>query len=247
MTPIYHFNMNNLPKIYGFNKTSEMGLNLFAPSIFLGGCNLRCKYCMNHKLIQPADLKEVSLDIIRQHIQENKCEWINISGGEPTCHAYEKLMNLINEFKALGCKIGMSTNGTIPDSLRGIISHLNYVALDIKSNRYAVYDDISTDSNYNFTGVIISHSILVQEKNKRQDFDFEVRTTLFPSYIDAEGLREIGQMLRSGDKWVLQQFRNNVSMLESKSSEITPYDNKQLNDILEQVKHVSSNVHLRYV
>ena len=41
----------SLPDIYGFNKSSEAGQNEFAASLFLLGCNLRCPYCMNKKLV----------------------------------------------------------------------------------------------------------------------------------------------------------------------------------------------------
>ena len=39
-----------IPKIYGFNKTSEAGVKVFAPSIFVQGCNFKCPFCFNSKL-----------------------------------------------------------------------------------------------------------------------------------------------------------------------------------------------------
>jgi len=233
--------MTNLPKIYGFNKTSEMGINLFAPCIFLGGCNLRCKYCMNHKLVNPNkfNLNDISIDTIKQYVLENKCEWINISGGEPTCTVFEELSNLIVELSSWGCKIGMSTNGTMPEILRSILPYLSYVALDIKSSKHSVYEGISASS---LTPVLISHCLLIEAKMKRE-FDFEVRTTLFPPYVDIKDLHEIKQLVRDSDKWVLQQFRNNIPMLDSTSSEIEPYSIS----IIEEFIGDSKNIHLRYV
>ena len=76
--------MINLPNIYGFNKTSDAGPDVFAYSIFLGGCNLRCPYCMNSKLV--TSLEEVStieFDIIKKSIMAIKKT--TIDGTKITC------------------------------------------------------------------------------------------------------------------------------------------------------------------
>ena len=137
--------MSKFPEIMGFNKTSEAGFNLFATSIFLFGCNLRCPYCVNGRIVvvKPEDwekpVKTIDLEVIKKHVLETRTEWVMISGGEPTFTPLDKLNNLIDEIRSWGCKIGISTNGTRPEIIEQILPKLNYVALDIKAYGTAAY------------------------------------------------------------------------------------------------------------
>ena len=236
----------NMPNIYGFNKCSEIGIDTFAPSIFLGGCNLRCPYCMNSKLIssQP-DIKTIDLGIVKQYVEKEKCEWLMISGGEPTCTQIGPLFKLLEEIKSWGCKIGMSTNGTNPEILKSIISYLSYVAMDIKASDN---EDLESIGNKETSfDVIRSHIILLQTDKDREDFTFEVRTTLYPPYIKEEQVRNIGQMLNKKEKWVFQQFRHAKKMFDPECANIKPYTLEEVQVLVEIAKEYTEGVELRYV
>jgi len=242
----------DFPIIYGFNQCSEMGDNIFAPSVFVGGCNLRCPYCMNSKLITGDKVKQVEWNDIRDYVSRNKIEWITISGGEPTCINPKLLMNLINSFIGMGCKVGLSTNGTNTENLSRIISGLNYVALDIKSSRYYVYEEISCNhqlGKYNsFNNIILTRASLSSNKFYREDFDYEIRTTLYPEYINKDTLEEIGHMFIVSDcKWVLQQFRNTDDMFSDTAYSVKPYTDEEAKDFLNIAKDFTSKAQLRYV
>lgn len=231
--------------IYGFNKTSEAGIDVFAPTIFLAGCNLKCPYCMNAKLVKMEGLNKVDIEVVKKYVSEEKCEWLNISGGEPTITDITLLINLLEEIKSWGCKIGISTNGSKPETLRQMISYLNYVALDIKCIRACDCIKIA-DINY-IINTLRSQSIIMDIKNIRDDFDYEIRTTLFPPFIDKESLSEIGVVIRKKDKWVLQQFRHSQNALDDSSKNIQPYTDEEVKELIAIAKKYCNNVRLRYV
>jgi len=239
----------DIPPIYGFNECSEMGNDIFAPSVFVGGCNLRCPYCMNSKLIQPKDAPQVDVNTIIDYILKNNREWVVISGGEPTCMRLQLLVNLCNMFKGFGCKVGLSTNGTNADDFNAILPYVNYVALDIKSNKNNVYYDIAQIdwSSSPFIDVIRSQSMLRDTKRDRDDFDYEIRTTLYPKYIDKKAIKGIGSILRSDEKWVLQQFRHAKGMYAKEAYDVEPYSEDKLKELLKIAQKFSSEVQLRYV
>ncbi|MFA7220329.1 MAG: hypothetical protein WC119_07525, partial [Synergistaceae bacterium] len=78
--------MKKIPTIYGFNGSSEAGPDTFAPSIFLGGCNFRCDYCMNATLVLDCVAIKgiINLEHIKNFVKENDCRSVNVSGGEVT-------------------------------------------------------------------------------------------------------------------------------------------------------------------
>ena len=116
---------HTLPKIYGISSCSEAADNIFAPSIFLFGCNLRCPYCMNTKAVianpEIGLAKEIPFDEIKGRLLEDVSGWVMISGGEPLLTPAYRLHALLTEIKSWGKKIGISTNGTLPDVLNMII------------------------------------------------------------------------------------------------------------------------------
>ena len=239
--------MSLLPKIYGFNKASEIGIDVFAPSIFLGGCNFRCPYCMNAKLVKGEIESEIDLNIVKQYVQEEKSEWLMISGGEPTCAPLQNLIALLDEIRSWGCKIGMSTNGSHYSVLYGVISKLNYVALDIKSPNREGYEKLGCNNN-DYADILTSRQLLLSAKDIRNNFDYEIRTTLYPALINNDSLMEIGlKFINKEDKWILQQFRHSKNMLDLSCKNIDPYSDDVINTMIETAKKYCNNVALRYV
>ena len=236
-----------LPIIYGFNKTSEAGPDIFAPSIFLGNCNLRCPYCMNSKLVKLNINKTWELSEIKEDIKDNLSDWIIISGGEATFAGTESLTNLLQEIKSWDKKIGMSTNGTFPDVLENVIKYLDYVDLDIKVDDAGTYQSISIDKDKKtLDKVLFSYRILSEAKDRGQ-LDFEVRTTLYPPVINEDTIVGIGSILNKNDKWILQQFRHSKNMLDPNCENIPPYTHEDINFLLSIAKKYCDNVQVKYV
>jgi pyruvate formate lyase activating enzyme len=236
-----------LPTVYGFNKCSETGVDVFAPSIFLYGCNLRCPYCMNEVVVTGTPQREVNLQEVRDFVEHDKSEWLMISGGEPTLTQKDLLINLLEEIKSWGVRIGMSTNGSRPDVIEDFIHLMDYFALDIKAPNKKVYESISVGKIESFENLQKTRELFEAEREKREEFDFEVRTTLFPKYVNRETLREIGDTIKQGDIWVLQQFRHAKNMIDDSVRDIPPYDKEELQVLLEIAKEYTDKVHIRDV
>ena len=236
----------NLPPIKGFNKTSEIGVDIFSPSIFLGYCNFSCHYCMNGPLAKDTIQSNVNIKEVEEFVKKEKSEWLMISGGEPTCTKKEQLISLLEEISSWGCKIGMSTNGSNPEILEDIIKYINYIALDIKASNNDDYEFITEFKNaYNLMKK--SKNILNYNKKNRNDFDYEIRTTLFPKIIDEIELYRIGEIVHKEEKWILQQFRHNKNVISEYCNDINPYNLNKLQDMLSIAKLFSDNARIRYV
>jgi len=239
--------MNNkkIPQICGFNKCSEAGIDVFAPAIFLNRCNFRCPYCMNAKLARGKSDKSLDIEEIKQYVKEDKSEWFMISGGEPLCGNIPHLINLLKEIQTWGCKIGISTNGSYPRTLKRILPLINYIAMDFKAVLEEDYKEFGNGLGSSM--IIESKNILMENKKERDDFDYEVRTTLYPKYIDKEAMHEIGSVMRKDDTWVLQQFRHVKNMLDTIAYEVEPYSKEEVESLVKIAKEYSDNVRVRYV
>ena len=240
---------NTLPIIAGFNKSSEAGPDIFAISVFMYGCNLRCPYCMNTSLVLPCEpTRQVPIQEILSYIADEHVTMVFISGGEPTLTDSDKLLRLIELLHAQGCRVGMSTNGTRPVIFKHIIHQLDYVALDIKSSQWADYEQMGALQNGDaLTSVLTVKSMLVEEKMNRPGFDYEIRTTMYPLYINVTRVRRIGGWIRPDEKWVFQQFRHAKKMLSDNAVQITPYAPQAVEELLVEARKYSNKVSFRYV
>ncbi len=240
--------MRTYPQIYGFNHFSEAGPDEFSPSIFLGGCNLRCPYCMNSKLVVDCkSLSVINIEDIKKFVIENKCEWINISGGEITIQKTENLIGLLKEIQSWGCKISISTNGVLTDKIRAIIEHIDYVTIDIKTSehRYHLVCQYNFDQKC-FSYVVNSLNVLREQKTKR-DFNYEIRTTLYRPLVGVVELNDIGSVINDGEKWVLQPFRKTKNMLNEESNYIDTYPEEEIENFLSIARNYTNNVSIRTV
>jgi pyruvate formate lyase activating enzyme len=239
----------SIPKIYGFNKTSESGVKVFAPSIFIQGCNFQCPFCFNAVLAKSKMKKKdiVPLEIVDNFVDKEKPEMIMISGGEP--FMLKNIVELIDHFIDKGLKIGISTHGVFPDRLRTLLPKIDYVALDIKSSNPEVYEflDLISDNN-SFVRTLVSKAILEDRKQINDKFDFEIRTTLYPEYVDEKEIHTIGRTIKNNNRWILQQYRPTKFLYDmSITKGVDPYDHDELKKLLDIARIYTKEAHLRYV
>jgi len=105
-----------LPEIKGFLETSFVDWpGRLASVVFLPGCNFRCPYCHNHRLVlNPGDLATWPLDAILWRLEEFR-GWIDgvcVTGGEPTIH--DALPDFLSLFRSRGWALKLDTNGLGP-------------------------------------------------------------------------------------------------------------------------------------
>lgn len=231
--------------IYAYNRTSELEMeDISSFSIFLKGCNLSCPYCMNNKLISANEnkLDDKILKDFKSDVKKINPQMIFISGGEPT-HNYLALFWAINLIKSLKCKIGMSTNGTNPIILKKIIKDIDYIAMDLKGDVDA-YRQLGNSSL--FMKILYAWSILREEVINRKNFHYEIRTTLFPPFVNKKVLENLSKLFEKNELWVLQQFRVVNNMPCDKSKEVVPYTEEQIEYLLRAVNKKVQPV-VRYV
>ncbi len=200
--------------IGGLQKTSLIDYpGKISAIIFTQGCNLKCGYCHNPELVNmqnPSIDTQYVLEFLKTRI--NKLDAVVISGGEPTIQS--DLEEFAQNIKSMGFLLKLDTNGTNPQLLNKLIKLklLDYVAMDIKAPLYK-YRHI-TNKKCNTSDIVKSIDTIINS-----GVDYEFRTTVVKSQLILDDFREIGIMLKSANKYYLQEF------IPSK-----PLDNSFLNE-----------------
>lgn len=212
-------------KVYGINRTSDAGPDKFAVSLFMKGCNLRCPYCMNCKLVLDDKIRPISLKKVKATILEAKPEMITISGGEPTLNGARFAYLALWLRKFYSGKIGVSSNGIITSFFTSIFSmpHVSYVTMDFKGGPEQ-YRSIYFGEGNAFNKVLETWEVLRETKKKKSNFDYEIRTTLYQPFIRADMIRFMSKFFIEGEKWVLQPFRPTDVILDPIAKKRLRYD-----------------------
>ena len=138
----------------------------------------------------------------------------------------------------------MSTNGSHWDVLINIINYLDFVTMDIKTGSYET--DLGQLSHH----VFISKKMLEKHKSDNENFNYEIRTTLYPEFF--QKLNEIDKIagkfnIQKNERWVFQQFRVAKNMLCADAEKWKPFDDKKLEEILFVARKYSNHVSLKFV
>ena len=145
-----------------FSSIQGEGILIGRRQVFLrfSGCNLECRYCDTQFEAQPyfrieknpgcQDFEEipnpVDLETVARRLADWQRSWprlhhsLSITGGEPLLHdalLVEWLPVLRNYLP-----IFLETNGLLVDSLARIITHLDYIAMDIKLPSASGHSDL---------------------------------------------------------------------------------------------------------
>jgi len=170
--------------------------------IFTQGCNLRCPFCHNSRLIPLAENQNslISWETIRSRLvaRNDLVSTVVVSGGEPTLQS--GLIEMLRELRCLRFRIKLDTNGTGSEQLESILREglVDYVALDVK----APFDERMHEASgrVNVTASMQkSLSILSQSS-----VSYEVRTTCHNG-INADALRDIAHAIPADARWFIQK------------------------------------------
>jgi pyruvate formate lyase activating enzyme len=224
-------------KIAGLIKTSLCDFSgHLSCVIFTEGCNLRCPYCHNYKLIgnkNPLISEEEILKFVES--RRNLLDSVVISGGEPCLQS--NLIDFVKKIKKMGFLVKLDTNGSYPDTLETLLEEklIDYVAMDIKSPLNSEQMSKITGINYHINKVItkIAHSIKLLKKH---NIRYEFRTTLIKEIHSKDDILEMA--MYGENEYKLQQFHNeNINDNEFKN--FTTYS-------LEELETICSNIHKRF-
>ncbi|MBN1941348.1 MAG: anaerobic ribonucleoside-triphosphate reductase activating protein [Candidatus Diapherotrites archaeon] len=197
----------------GLQKTTLIDFpGQIACTVFLPKCDFRCGFCYNISLVKNQDTgvkisEKEFLDFLET--RKNFLDGVCITGGEPTLHS--ELPVFCRQLKDKGFLVKLDTNGSNPKMLDELVRErlVDFVAMDIKAgpSKYSQIAGVDVDMTK------INQSIEIIKKAK--EIDYEFRTTLVP-LLEEKDLLEIGAWLNGSKKYVLQQFNNNVPILDSK-------------------------------
>lgn len=168
--------------------------------IFFNGCNFRCPYCQNYKLLDCKRL--VDIEKIERGILDAKMfiSAVVFSGGEPTMQP-DGLIRIAKFVKRQGLLVGIQTNGSFPDVLRELVKRklADKIFLDIKASPLKGYRYGQITN-----GAYIAADRVTQSLNI-PNITIEARTTIFRSLNDS---LEIAKYLVDNNyngKYVIQQ------------------------------------------
>lgn len=123
--------------IGGFQKVSFIDFpETIASVVFTQGCNWRCPWCHNPRLVYPEKFEEtIPEDTIFDYLASRTgyIEGVVVTGGEPTLH--RDLGEFLDSVRTLGFKTKLDTNGSHPEHLQRLLEadRVDFVAMDIKS------------------------------------------------------------------------------------------------------------------
>jgi pyruvate formate lyase activating enzyme len=213
--------------------------------IFLPGCNMRCPFCYNTKLVlHPNEATTIPLKEVKDYLKKNK-GWVDgvvITGGEPTLQ--KDLPILCEEIKKLGLSVKVDTNGTNPDMTRKLIDNgfIDYVAMDIKAP--LIENDYSRASGVNMKALLKNveetiSTLLVS------GVEYEFRTTLVPTLHKARDIEKICEKIKGCRKYALQNFKADVEIIDPTFQNLKPFSKREVESFLRAAKTLIPNTVLR--
>lgn len=215
----------------GIQKTSMIDYpGKISTILFVGNCNMRCPFCQNPDLILNFEsLPTLDENEILNFLKKRK-KWIDgvcITGGEPLI--YSDIPELLKKIKNLGFLIKLDTNGLNPNLLKKIIDEklVDYIAMDIKSDK---------EHYFKAAGVKVDMEKINKSIGliKNSGVDYEFRSTIVPDFFNEEIIENIGEWLKQIRKFVLQQFRSTLPLLDKSFEEKKPYKK----DVFEKFKRI---------
>ena len=80
---------------------------------------------------------------------------------------------------------------------------------------------------------------------KESNLPYELRTTVVPKLIGLKDIKDIGKLIKSADKWYLQQFKSNTELLNKKFKKIKPYSRDELEEMRKAAKKYVKRCEIR--
>jgi pyruvate formate lyase activating enzyme len=223
-------------KFGGIQKTSLIDFpDRIATVLFTPGCNLRCPYCHNWRLILDPTGPFLS-DKDTLQILENRRQFVDavvITGGEPTIHA--DLPKFLHTLKEHGYLVKLDSNGLLPEIMENCIPHLDYVAVDVKTSP-ELYPKLKAEK---VDGLLKTIKML-----KRDAVDYEFRCTAVPGFVDEDTIPRMGEMVEGAKLFAFQQFIPGDTLDPAYNTK-TPYTKEHISQLADIMASYVKEVTLR--
>ena len=225
---------NSYMNIQGFQKLTLLDYpGKMACTLFTAGCNMRCPFCHNSRLvINPSQQTEFTEEEILTYLKKRKgiLDGVAITGGEPLMQ--KDIDTFIEKVRALGYPVKLDTNGTYPEKLKDLVNRglVDYVAMDIK-NSPELYSETVGIGGFDLTKINESIEFLLEGK-----VDYEFRTTVVRELHSVFSVEGIGKMIKGAKRHYIQAFID--------SGELIGF---ALNPVSKAEMETMRNVMLKYV
>ena len=223
-------------KFSGLQKVSLIDYpNKIASVLFTPGCNLRCGFCHNWRIVvepKPPFLQEaVALGILER--RKKYVDAVVVTGGEPCMH--KELPRFLEKLKQRGFQVKLDTNGFYPDVLEQCLAHVDYVALDVKTSleKYALLGAKDTAALLRTVNML-----------KMGKVAYEFRTTMVPELVTAGDVTRICELVKGAKTHAFQQFVPQDT-LDKRFEGLKPYAPKVINEFAGTMRNYAENVILR--
>lgn len=226
--------------IHGFQKMTVLDYpGLVACTVFTAGCNLRCPFCHNARLVTHIEEPDrISEEEVISYLEKRKglLDGVCVTGGEPLLQP--DIADFLRKVKSFGLKVKLDTNGCYPEKLREIVEEglIDYVAMDIK-NSPSRYGETVGIKDFDISPVKKSVEYL-----KSGVIPFEFRTTLVRELHSLSDMREIGEWIKGADKYFLQGFVDSGDLI---GASLSAPERDFINKSQEEIRHFVTNVELR--
>lgn len=223
-------------KFSGLQKISLIDYpNKVASVLFTPGCNLRCPFCHNWRIVvdpNPPFLQEaVALEILES--RKKYVDAVVVTGGEPTMH--KELPKFLAKLKARGFHVKLDTNGFYPEVLEECLPYVDYVALDVKTSL----------EKYKLLGAKDTSGLLrTVEMLKTGKVAYEFRTTAVPEFVNEQDITRIGEIVKGAKTHALQQFVPQDT-LDKRFETLKPYAPEIISEFAEIIHKYTENIVLR--
>lgn len=220
-------------KIGGVQKTSLIDYpNEISSVIFTLGCNLRCPYCHNWRLLVEKDsipLSEVYSTLLKR---KQYIDAVCVTGGEPTLNT--DLHEFLKELRYYGFKIKLDTNGCFPENLQKCLPYSDYIAMDVKTS-YEKYHELGATHPEN----ILKSIDMIMESG----IDYEFRCTASPNFVNEEIMKKIGELVDGARFFAIQQY--SPEHVLNKESKVKPYKKSRLLKLSNIIREYVEDVEVR--
>lgn len=225
----------------GLQKTTLLDFpGKVACTVFTGGCNFRCPFCHNARLVTEQDYTEqISEEEFFSFLKKRMgvLDGVCVTGGEPLLQ--KDILPFLARIREMGFLIKLDTNGSRPDALRQIIEAqlVDYIAMDLKNCK----------KKYAITCGLESYPVEVDESISlimNSGIEYEFRTTVVRELHTAEDMVSMAYDITGAPRYFLQGFIDSGNLIGEGFSAYSPDEMKEL---LAQVTPIIPTAALRGV
>lgn len=173
-----------------------------AAIIFTAGCNMRCPFCYNAKLvlpelIHPDQLYDAGEVLAFLKKRKKYLDGVVVTGGEPTLQP--DLPEFLGKLKKIGYLIKLDTNGLWTEEVARLIKDglVDYIAMDIKG---------PLDNYEKFSGACGGSIKASIKAIMDSGLPYEFRSTVVKGLHQPEDIERMAAAIAGAEKYYLQNY-----------------------------------------